>query len=98
MREKYVGLSGFLIRKAAIGVAILAAFFALTYFAGRRVPSGFLTEEDQGYFFMNVQLPDAASLERTDAVCRKIDAILTATPEIQSFNTIVAPRMGNGHA
>src|SRR5256885_2091660 len=38
---------------------------------------------------MNVQLPDAASLERTDAVGRKIDAILTATPEIQSFNTIV---------
>jgi hydrophobic/amphiphilic exporter-1 (mainly G- bacteria), HAE1 family len=38
---------------------------------------------------MNVQLPDASSMERTDAVCRKIDAILTATPEIQSFNTIV---------
>jgi hydrophobic/amphiphilic exporter-1 (mainly G- bacteria), HAE1 family len=89
VRERYVGLSGFLIRKAAIGIAILLAFFALSFFAGRRIPSGFLTEEDQGYFFMNVQLPDASSIERTDAVCRKIDAILTATPEIQSFNTIV---------
>jgi HAE1 family hydrophobic/amphiphilic exporter-1 len=88
VREKYVGISGLLIRKAAIGIAIVAAFFALAFFTGRRVPSGFLTEEDQGYFFMNVQLPDAASLERTDAVCRKIDAILAATPEIRTFNTV----------
>jgi HAE1 family hydrophobic/amphiphilic exporter-1 len=88
VRERYVGVSGLVIRKAAIGVAILAAFFALSLFAGRRIPSGFVTEEDQGYFFMNVQLPDAASLERTDEVCKKIDAILAATPEVQSFNTI----------
>jgi len=56
--------------------------------AGQRLPSGFLTDEDQGFFFLNVQLPDASSLERTDAVCRKVDAILAATPEVKSFNTI----------
>jgi len=88
VRDRYVGISGFLIRKAVIGGGILAAFVVLAIAAGRRVPSGFLTEEDQGYFFMNVQLPDAASLQRTDAVARKIDAILGATPEVQSFNTI----------
>ena len=88
LRDRYVGVSGMLIRKAAVGLALVAAFFALAFFAGRRVPSGFLTDEDQGYFFMNVQLPDASSLERTDAVCRKIDAILAATPEIHSFNTV----------
>jgi len=88
VRERYIGVSGFLIRKAAIGVVLLAAFVGLAALVGRRVPSGFLTEEDQGYFFMNVQLPDAASLERTDDVCRKIDAILAKTPEVQSFNTI----------
>ena len=58
------------------------------FFAGKKVAGGFIPSEDQGYFFLNVQLPDAASLERTDAVCRKIDAILAATPEVQSYNTI----------
>src|SRR5215813_6939154 len=88
VRERYVGISGFLIRKAVIGVAILASFFVIAALAGQRVPSGFLTDEDQGFFFLNVQLPDASSLERTDAVCRKVDAILAATPEVKSFNTI----------
>jgi len=88
VRERYVGISSFLIRKAVIGVAILAGFFVLAVFTGQRVASGFLTDEDQGFFFLNIQLPDAASLERTDAVCRKVDAILAATPEVQSFNTI----------
>src|SRR5215472_1457354 len=88
VRERYVGVSGLLIRKAVIGVAILAGFFALATFTARRVPSGFLTEEDQGFLFLNVQLPDAASLERTDAVCRKVDAILAKTPEVKSYVTI----------
>src|SRR6516225_5448256 len=87
-RDKYVGISGLLIRKAVIGLVILAGFFALAAFTGQRVASGFLTEEDQGFLFLNVQLPDAASLERTDAVCRKVDAILAKTPEVKSFNTI----------
>src|SRR5258707_11372381 len=55
---------------------------------GQRVRSGFLTDEDQGFLFLNVQLPDGASLVRTDEVCRKVDAILAATPEVESFNTI----------
>jgi multidrug efflux pump len=88
VRDRYVGVSGFLIRRAALGFAVLAAFFGLSAFAGKRVAPGFLTEEDQGYFFVNVQLPDASSLQRTDAVCRKIDAILAATPEIRSYDTI----------
>jgi len=89
VRDRSLGISAYLIRKAAIGLGILAAFTVLAFLLGRQVPGGFLTEEDQGYFFMNVQLPDAASLERTDAVTHKIDAILASTPEINVFNTIV---------
>src|SRR5215831_19000929 len=89
VRDKYLGISAYLIRKAGVGIGVLLAFTALAYLIGRQVPGGFLTEEDQGYFFMNVQLPDAASLERTDAVTHKIDAILAGTPEISVFNTIV---------
>jgi multidrug efflux pump len=88
VRQRYVGISGFLIRKAVVGIAILAGFFVAAVLVGQRVPSGFLTDEDQGFFFLNVQLPDAASLERTDAVTRQVDAILAATPEVRSYNTI----------
>jgi hydrophobic/amphiphilic exporter-1 (mainly G- bacteria), HAE1 family len=89
VRNRYLGISTFLIRKAVVGVGLLVAFTVLTLLVGRQVPAGFLTEEDQAYAFMNVQLPDASSLERTDAVTRKIDAILASTPEIATFNTIV---------
>src|SRR5712671_4871396 len=85
----YVKASRFLARKAVLGVAILVGFTALAGLAGKKVAAGFIPSEDQGYFFLNVQLPDASSLERTDAVCRKIDAILAATPEVRSYNTIV---------
>ena len=89
LRQRYVGLSGFLIRKAVLGLAVLVGFTVLALLAGQRVKSGFLPEEDQGYLFLNVQLPDASSIDRTDAVSRKVDAILTATPEVETFNTIV---------
>jgi len=85
----YVKTSRLLIRKAVLGVAILVGFVALAGLAGRRIASGFVPDEDQGFFFLNVQLPDASSLERTDAVCRKIEAILAATPEVASYNTVV---------
>jgi HAE1 family hydrophobic/amphiphilic exporter-1 len=84
----YVKASGFLARKAVLGIAVLAGFTVLATLAGKRVPTGFVPQEDQGYFFLNVTLPDASSLERTDVVCRKIDAILAGTPEVQSYNTI----------
>jgi len=85
----YVKGSRFLVRKAVIGVFILVGFSALAVLTARKVPGGFIPDEDQGYFFLNVQLPDASSMERTDAVCRKIDTILAATPEVVSYNTIV---------
>jgi HAE1 family hydrophobic/amphiphilic exporter-1 len=88
VRDRYVGISGSLIRKSVIGLTILGGFFVVSAFMGQRVPSGFLTDEDQGFLFLNVQLPDGASLVRTDEVCRKVDAILAATPEVESFNTI----------
>ena len=55
---------------------------------GRRLPTSFVPEEDYGYFLLNVQLPPAASLERTDAVCRKIDELLAHTEGVANFNTI----------
>ena len=85
----YVRVSRGVIRKAIIGFAVLAGFFVLAGGLGRRLPTSFVPEEDYGYFLLNVQLPPAASLQRTDAVCRKVESILEKTDGLASFNAIV---------
>jgi HAE1 family hydrophobic/amphiphilic exporter-1 len=84
----YVDVSSLLIRRVVIMLVLLAAFTVFAGWFGGRIPKSFLPMEDQGYFFLNVQLPDAASLERTNAVCKKIDAILGKTPGVAHFNSI----------
>jgi HAE1 family hydrophobic/amphiphilic exporter-1 len=85
----YVNLSHGLIRKALVGVLILLAFAVADGVLGKKLPTSFLPEEDYGYLLLNVQLPPAASLERTDQVCKKIDAILTNTDGVQYYNGII---------
>ena len=84
----YVTLSRGLIRKAFIGVLILAGFALVDGVFGRRLPSSFLPEEDYGFLFLNIQLPPASSLERTDQVSQKVEAILKQTEGIQYTTTI----------
>ena len=84
----YVSSSSFLIRKSLIAIVILGAFTLLDAGLFRALPSSFLPQDDNGYIFLNVQLPDAASLERTDQVCRKIEAILAQTDGVRDYNTI----------
>src|SRR5438046_2761159 len=67
----YVRLSGGLIRKSAMALVALAVFGGAGLFFGSRVPSSFLPDEDQGYVFVNMQLPNAASLERTAAASKQ---------------------------
>jgi HAE1 family hydrophobic/amphiphilic exporter-1 len=84
----YVGVTGAAIRKTLRTLAVLAAFTVAAVLLGGRLPSSFLPDEDQGYLFVNVQLPDAASMERTDAVCKQVEAILADTPGVGDFNTV----------
>ena len=63
----YVNWSRIAIRKAVLSFALLAVLAVGAGLFGSRLPSGFLPEEDQGYVYLALQLPDAASLERTDA-------------------------------
>ena len=84
----YVNVSHSLIRKAALALAILAAFFLVDCFMGKGLPSSFVPTEDQGYFFLNYQLPPAASLQRTDAVGRKIEKILAETKGVKYLTNI----------
>jgi len=84
----YVNLSHGLIRKAAVALAVLAAFFVLDGFMGRALPSSFVPTEDQGYFFLNMQLPPAASIQRTDAVGRKVEKILLETEGVKYVTNV----------
>jgi HAE1 family hydrophobic/amphiphilic exporter-1 len=84
----YVNVSHGLIRKAVLGMVILACFFVLDVAVSRKLPTSFLPQEDYGFLFMNVQLPPAASLERTDAVARKVEGILAKTPGVKDYTTI----------
>ncbi len=87
-RRGYVNVSGLLVRRAAVGIAILLGFALLAGVLGKRLPSSFVPEEDMGYFYLNVQLPDAASLQRTDEVCRKVERVLAETEGIRYYNTV----------
>jgi HAE1 family hydrophobic/amphiphilic exporter-1 len=84
----YVKISDLLIRRVVLAVAVLIAFTVLAGGIGRILPTSFLPDEDQGYLIINVQLPEAASLQRTVAVMKKIDAILANEPVIRYVNTI----------
>src|ERR1043166_7202926 len=86
--NRYVSTSGLLIRKAVMTLAILAAFALFAGLLGKKLPGSFVPDEDQGYLFMQVQLPDAASLQRTDAVCRKVEKILAETKGIHAYSTV----------
>jgi HAE1 family hydrophobic/amphiphilic exporter-1 len=85
----YVRLSHGLIRKPLIGALLLLAFAGSAGLLGKKLPTSFLPQEDYGYLLLNVQLPPAASLDRTDAVARKIDKVLQESEGIAGFNTIV---------
>lgn len=86
--NSYIGLSHSLIRKALVALLIIGAFAGLDAVLGLRLPTSFLPDEDYGYLLLNVQLPPAASLERTDAVLKKVEAIIDRTDGIQAYNTI----------
>jgi HAE1 family hydrophobic/amphiphilic exporter-1 len=81
--DKYVSTSGVLIHKSGITMLVLAAIAALAVFMGGHLPTGFLPQEDQGYLFVAMQLPDAASLQRTDSAVQRVSSALLATPGIE---------------
>jgi HAE1 family hydrophobic/amphiphilic exporter-1 len=88
VQNGYVRVCDLLIRKVALSVVILIGFVLLAGGLGKALPTSFLPDEDQGYFFINVELPEAASLQRTSAVMKKIDGILKNEPAIRSISSI----------
>ena len=88
MTGGYVSWSGVLIRRWGIALLLLVGITVIAGGMGKKLPTSFIPEEDQGYAFLQVQLPDAASLQRTDAVMRKLDDMLAHTHGVKSFSGI----------
>ncbi len=87
--EGYVRASGALIRKAGFSLLLLAAAAAVAVLIGRRLPASFLPEEDQGYVFVALQLPNSASLQRTSAAAKQVEDIILHTPGVQGCTSVI---------
>jgi hypothetical protein len=94
----YVNWSHALIRKAGLALLMLAAVAVADGVISRKLPASFLPEEDYGYAFLNVQLPAAASLARTDQVLKKVEGILGQTEGVQSLQLLGGLEPAIGHA
>ena len=87
--EGYVRWSAVLIRKSSVAIVLLVIFGLLGAFLANRVPSSFLPDEDQGYAYVNLQLPNGASLERTTQAASQVEQILTNAPGVQYATSVV---------
>ena len=84
----YLSFTGILVRKVSRSVIFVGIIVVLTLVLFKGVPGGFVPEEDNGYFLINVQLPDASSLQRTDLACKKIEEILAKEKSIDNYTTL----------
>ena len=89
IRDGYAAIVRRLVRVSVFGVVAILASAAGIYFLSLRTPTGFLPEEDQGAFFINVQLPDGASVIRTRDAVKQVEAVLKQMPQIQNIFAIV---------
>jgi multidrug efflux pump len=89
VRDGYVAIVRRILRLAIISIVLVGIFAFAIVGLMRSAPTGFLPEEDQGTFFINVQLPDGASVNRTSESVRQVENILKAMPQVQDVISIV---------
>jgi HAE1 family hydrophobic/amphiphilic exporter-1 len=94
--DAYVSFASILVRKMVRSLVFIGVLTLLIGGLVSRVPAGFIPEEDQGYLLAQVNLPDASSLERTDAVMRKAEAVLKANEAIEGYNTVTGYSLVTG--
>jgi hydrophobic/amphiphilic exporter-1 (mainly G- bacteria), HAE1 family len=84
----YVRVCRLLMRRGLFCMLLLIPVLYGTGWLGKKLPQSFVPSEDQGYFYANLQLPDAASLQRTSAACKKVEDIFRSTPGVEYVTTI----------
>jgi len=86
--DRYLSGVKTLVRRGAFALVGLAVCYLVAGVLFRQVPTGFLPDEDQGYFFVAVRLPDGASIERTDRVVGQVEEILRSNPGVEAVTTL----------
>ena len=87
LTDGYVGVCRALIRKSGLSLLLLGIIAVVAGLFGSKLPTGFLPEEDQGFVYINVQLPLASSMDRTVEVCRQVEQMALSTPGVESCTT-----------
>ena len=82
--EKYGKIVGGLTRKATFSMLLLVIVCGGIYVLGKVVPGGFIPDEDKGYMFIAVELPEGASLQRSDEVLKQVESVVNSTPGVRS--------------
>ncbi len=83
----YMSFTNVITRKFKRGVVFILVLSAIIVPIWKFVPGGFIPEEDMGYFYVNIQLPNASSIQRTDAICKQVEEIILTNPEITDVTT-----------
>jgi len=86
--RKYLSVTNIVSRKLVRSIVFIGIISLLAVFLGFRVPGGFMPDEDQGYFIMNVQLPGASSLSRTLEAVKQVEAVLAQEESIEYYTSI----------
>ncbi len=84
----YTSIVGMLLRISVIALLVYGGLLFLTYWSFTQVPTGFIPDQDKGYLLMNVQLPDSASVQRTQAVVDRLEKMAKDTPGVEHTVTV----------
>jgi hydrophobe/amphiphile efflux-1 (HAE1) family protein len=95
-RDRYAGAVRRLLRMSTLSLVAVAVFAGVIFGVSRIVPTGFLPEEDQGAFFVMVQLPDGASVARTSEVTKRVEDILKGMPPVDHTMSIIGYSLLDG--
>ena len=87
--DSFVRWSGDLIRKAAVVMVLLVVAGGAAWLFSKHLPTSFMPDEDQGYLYINMQLPNAASMERTGEAAKQVEAMLAKTPGVQYTTSVI---------
>ncbi|GAB5558302.1 MAG: multidrug efflux RND transporter permease subunit [Schleiferiaceae bacterium] len=83
----YLSVANIFTRKISRGIIFIVIATIFAGVLGFTVPGGFIPEEDQGYVYVNMQLPDAASLQRSDEVAKQVENLLIRVPGVDMITT-----------
>lgn len=94
--NSYVSFTTIFVKKSLRSLILVGIIIGFVVILFKVVPGGFVPEEDNGYFMVHIQLPDASSLQRTEEVCRKIDRLLSENKDIDNYTTIAGYNLISG--